>query len=1048
MKTKYLIPAMLLLMLAGCYKEQTPVEEGSVPRKGTFNFSSSTGEVTKVLLNSDNTLFWAAGDKIAVYDYKAGSVYAKDIAVLTGGEGTAVGTFTPSTLSLNTSWYNAEDADNQQYNFYAYYPGGNSAPDPEAGNVTVSVAASQQESAGIGKYIVSWASANTTKQNLAGDSAPNFAFTPKSALLKLALQNNTSHATNITQIIITATGGNIAGNASLTLASGALSAGASNVITYTPASPIQIAPNSTLSVPVYVSVLPCAATNLAISCNESEGVYGAVNIAMSSIASGKVYSKTAVLTSFESQRFVIANPGDQSAKSDVLEANNLYYGTANCVLVSKANTSFDVNIQLFRTNDGYSRSAASAGPFTSAVTSAKIIWAESGLSTDADFKITGGSLSKITLSKTANTTGNALLGIYDADGRILWSYHIWVPEDDSEVTPEQGLNADGQQYSKALNLALGQIESAHDPYMYYQFGRKDPLGRANAIAPKPGLMATSGDGPSESKFIHAEETGHSGNNLVYARQNPTVFISSADRSQMYDWYVTQQTVLDATLFNNNLWGASATIYDPCPEGYHVPDKNKLWNVAAGQYTLQAVREGVTNVEHATTDKYFTILGLDYVYGGYRHSWNSSVVTVAENFNYWSFSVNGRSCHDLGANINGVVNPVGNGNGRVHGYGVRCVKGGPISSYESKDIENSTDQTAKSAVLEANNLYYGTANSVLVDKTATSISVNIQLFKSANGYARSAASASPFTSAVTSAKIIWTESGLSSDANFKITGGNLATLTLSKTENTTGNALVGIYDADGRILWSYHIWVPEDASEVTPERGTNSYGQQYSKALKYALGQVESSYDTYMYYQWGRKDPLGRANSLATGGTLMSTSGDGPSVNKKISALATGHSGNNLAYARQNPTMYIMHTGDGTHDWYPTQDVNDASHRNDNLWGASATIYDPCPYGYHVPDNNKLWKVSDGNYSVGATVSGVDFTHYDTYKYFNILGLDYVRGGCRGGDLAGVYHVADYGCYWSFGVNERYGRRLDFDSATVYPAESDNRASGFGVRCVK
>lgn len=1019
-----------------------------MPRKGTFNFSSSTGEVTKVLLNSDNTLFWAAGDKIAVYDYKAGSVYAKDIAVLTGGEKTAVGTFTPAVKTTNTDWYNAEDASDQVYNFYAFYPGGTEAVDPTDGNVTVSVAASQEEDAGIGKYIVSWASANTTKQNLAGDSAPNFAFTPKSALLKLAIQNNTALTTNITRIIITATGGNIAGDASLVLADGTLTAGASNVITYTPASPIQIAPNSTLSVPVYVSVLPCAATNLAISCTESEGVYGAVNIAMSSIASGKVYSKTAVLTSFESQRFVIANPGDQSAKSDVLEANNLYYGTANSVLVDKTATSISVNIQLFRTDDGYSRSATSASPFTSAVTSAKIIWTESGLSSDANFKITGGNLATLTLSKTENTTGNALVGIYDADGRILWSYHIWVPDDATVLSKGTGENEIGDhssQYNYAFKLALGQIENAYEPYMYYQWGRKDPLGRANSLATGNTLMSYSGDGPSESKKISALATGHSGNNLAYARQNPTVYITQND-ALLYDWYPTTSgtTRTEANKpagQNDNLWTDTTvgSIYDPCPEGYHVPGNNKLWYEATGKV-------------YSSTDKAWTIYNLEYVLGGHRNRTSAGVSNVANNGHFWASEVVGGSSQNARRLLcNGSEVRPTNNDSRAHGFGVRCVKGGPISSYESKVIENSTDQTAKSAVLEANNLYYGTANCVLVDKEDTSIDVNIQLFKTSDGYSRSAASASPFTSAVTSAKIIWAESGLSTDADFKITSADLSKVTLSKTKDVTGNALVGIYDADGRVLWSYHIWVPNDASEVTPGQGTNASDQQYSKALNLALGQVESAHDTYMFYQWGRKDPLGRATSpvTLTSPTMIDCSGDGPSVNKKISALATGHSGNNIAYARQNPTVFINQAGSQSCDWYPTQDIKDELHRNNNLWGASATIYDPCPEGYHVPNMNTLWKVSDVNFDVGADVDGVDFENYADNKYFNILELDYVRGGARPSSYDATFGGVGFsGIYWTYGVYGRSGRALRFSSSTVFPASEEDRANGFGVRCVK
>ena len=1065
MKAKFNLVSIgsLILFLTvplACFKEaDAPLEEISRGKTDcSFVFTSiseivdttavadtaAVADTTKVGLAADNTLFWTAGDKMAAYAYKADALYQKDVATLSAGEGTGTGTFVPETYTSNTDWYDDSDA-TTGYTFYAWYPASEAATPDDSKVITVTnVSSTQEEARGIAPYLVCWATTNTTKATLASGTAPSFAFTPKSALLKLAIQNNTAQTTNITRIIITATGGNIAGDASLVLADGTLSAGDSNVITCILASPIRIAPNSTLAVPVYVSVLPCAATNLAIVCAEDEGVYGSVNIAMSSIDSGKVYSKTAVLSSFQSQRFVIANPGDQSAKSDVLEANNLYYGTANCVLVPKTNASFDVNIQLFKTNDGYSRSASSASPFTSAVTSAKIIWTESGLSTDANFRIAAGDLSKITLSKTSGTTGNALLGIYDADGSILWSYHIWVPNDASVNTP--GGSHSGR-YTEAFNLALGQLETPNEPYMYYQWGRKDPLGRANEIASSTGLKGTSGDGPSTSKFISALATGHSGNNLAYARQNPMVYITQND-DKLYDWYPTTSGTVRTdgnkpACQNDNLWKDTTvgTIYDPCPEGYHVPGNNSLWHDAEGK-------------TYSSETKSWTILNFQYVLGGLRHRVDSGVNGVAGRGGFWSSEAVGGSypsSRNLDCN-DAVVYPTGN-YGRANGVGVRCVKGGG-DSFESNSfaVANPTDQSARSAVLEDNNLYYGTANCVLVDKDDASINVNIQLFKTNDGYSRSDESAGPFTSAVTSAKIIWVEGSLSNDPAFKITAGDLSKITLSKTSGTTGNALLGIYDADGRVLWSYHIWVPNDASEVEPEQGLNASDQQYSITLKLALGQIANAQDTYMFYQWGRKDPLGRAASPVTlaSNTLITCSGDGPTVDKEINATATGHSGNNLAYARQNPTVFITRAGEESYDWYPTQDVNDASHRNDNLWGASATIYDPCPYGYHVPDNNKLWEVNNGTkYEVGATVSGVDFTHYDTDKYFNILGLDYVRGGGRYSGGTSVDDVAGNGYYWSFGVDGgRHGRRLRFDSSMVDPMSNSGRASAFGVRCVK
>jgi hypothetical protein len=804
-----------------------------------------------------------------------------------------------------------------------------------------------------------------------------------------------------------------------------LSDGDATAITYAFANPIEVAAGAVVSAPVYISMLPCAPGSLTVTLNQAGFAYTVADINLATIESGHVYAKEAAISSV-SRELAISN-GNTSNLANAAEMDEdvtLYYGTTNCVVMDVNDNYCVIPIGVYKSDDGYTRSNSSAGKNT-AVKKAKVIWAEKGLYEDLNFCIASGTTGMLTVTKSVGVTGNALIGIYDEDGGLLWSYHVWCPFDKSTLSvTSEGTSTE----FSAFKLALGQITGADcDTYMYYQWGRKDPLGRANPGFIDNRLLTVYGaDWTSEYGRIRTDVTN---NNLAYARKNPTVFIKDHDLTSN-DWYPGS----DATQ-NNNLWvKTKATIFDPCPAGYRVAPTT-LWDGTKGK----------------EAGPLFESAGLWYVLGGGKSHFGG-ITNVALSGNYWSSEVVSSSEYAYFLEFYSSTSLFRwSSYCRSSGFGVRCVKGGPISSYESKVIENSTDQTAKSAVLEANNLYYGTANSVLVDKTATSISVNIQLFKSADGYARSAASASPFTSAVTSAKIIWTESGLSSDANFKITGGDLATLTLSKTANTTGNALVGIYDADGRILWSYHIWVPEDASEVTPDQGTNASGQQYSKALNLALGQITSSHDTYMYYQWGRKDPLGRAASPVTlaSNTLIACSGDGPTVDKKINATATGHSGNNHAYARQNPTVFITWAGNVTRDWYPTQDVNDASHRNDNLWGASATIYDPCPYGYHVPGNNKLWRVNDDNsYSVGATVSGVDFTHYEEDKYFTILGLDYVRGGYRGGGDASVHYVANEGYYWSFGVADCSARSLHIYSSTVYPKSSDIRAYGGGVRCVK
>ncbi len=45
-------------------------------------------------------------------------------------------------------------------------------------------------------------------------------------------------------------------------------------------------------------------------------------------------------------------------------------------------------------------------------------------------------------------------------------------------------------------------------------------------------------------------------------------------------------------------------------------------------------------------------------------------------------------------------------------------------------------------------------------------------------------------------------------------------------------------------------------------------------------------------------------------------------------------------------------------------------------------------------------------------------------------------------------MASNGYYWSCGVTGVNAYNLNFNASTVNPANNNNRANGFGVRCVK
>ncbi len=667
MKAKLLIIAfgtsvLLFAVTQACVKETEAPSSNTTPDKTnhSFVFTSMIDEATKVGLAADNSLFWATGDKIAVYNYKENTLIQSDIASLSAGEGTGVGTFIPNNHVTGSSWYLAADASSQAYDFYAFYPG--SATSPTNKVVNVSVSNNQGQDQGIGKYVVSYAAASTSKSVMAGGSAPNFAFAPKSALLRLSLRNDTSIPVKISSIQISSSV-KIAGNATLNLSTGVLSSGSSTYITYTPSTPIEIAAGSATSVPVFISLLPCAPGSLTVTLSQAGFKYNAPSITLATIESGRAYSKTAAISSV-SRELAISNSNTSNlANSAAMDADaTLYYGTTNCIVMDVNDVQGVIPIGVYKSSDGYTRSNSSAGKNT-AVNKAKVIWAEEGLYKDPNFCIASGSTGAIIVTKSAGVTGNALIGIYDGNDALLWSYHVWCPFDKSTVT----VTSEGTSTKfTAFKLALGQVTGADcDTYMYYQWGRKDPLGRATPGFIGNSLLTVYGDSsPSYSDQIAATATGASVNNLSYARKHPTTFITQNDET-LYDWYPAKAASTARTSSNqpngqnDNLWvSTKATIFDPCPPGYRVAPK-ALWDGSAAKQA----------------GPLFESAGLWYVLGGYRYRTNGGLSDVASLGFYWSAEREGGSSiytHNLNFSSSTSLKR-DRGDYRVLAFGVRCVR---------------------------------------------------------------------------------------------------------------------------------------------------------------------------------------------------------------------------------------------------------------------------------------------------------------------------------------------------------------------------------------
>lgn len=256
----------------------------------------------------------------------------------------------------------------------------------------------------------------------------------------------------------------------------------------------------------------------------------------------------------------------------------------------------------------------------------------------------------------------------------------------------------------------------------------------------------------------------------------------------------------------------------------------------------------------------------------------------------------------------------------------------------------------------------------------------------------------------------------------------------------GNALIVAKDASDHILWSWHIWLcgGYDA-QVYAQTYYNGAGVMMDRNLG-ATSATPGDIEAYgLFYQWGRKDPF-------LGGCELNISTK--EIERAAStfywpdAVASDASHGTIDFAIQNPTTFIK----ATSDWLYTP--------KDNLWGSKKTIYDPCPPGWRVPDeegkdeDKSIWLKAIGNKGMSITFDenhyGVNFTH----KFGDAASIWYPASGYF--TLSGLF---DFFCedaaWWSCSASGSHAACacIDDDMTEVY-FSSSQRVFGQSVRCCK
>lgn len=157
----------------------------------------------------------------------------------------------------------------------------------------------------------------------------------------------------------------------------------------------------------------------------------------------------------------------------------------------------------------------------------------------------------------------------------------------------------------------------------------------------------------------------------------------------------------------------------------------------------------------------------------------------------------------------------------------------------------------------------------------------------------------------------------------------------------GNALLGAYDKDDNLLWTWHVWASEydlDAPESTIEINGRTVMSRNLGALACGTGSGAEILGSFgLYYQWGRKEPFVGPANYYSGSSISGSVYDADGLTQ-LEYVASDAKTGTMEYALGHPLTFI--TADQHADWFKGSSSTPR-------WGATKTLYDPCPYGWRV-----------------------------------------------------------------------------------------------------
>ncbi len=260
--------------------------------------------------------------------------------------------------------------------------------------------------------------------------------------------------------------------------------------------------------------------------------------------------------------------------------------------------------------------------------------------------------------------------------------------------------------------------------------------------------------------------------------------------------------------------------------------------------------------------------------------------------------------------------------------------------------------------------------------------------------------------------------------------------LDATNSIEGNAVIGVRKSDSSdYLWSWHIWI----TDYDPYGNGTTYDIDGFTWMDRNLGALSDNYSASatkgnLYYQWGRKDPIGSSPTLSSSASYIADAVKSPDQFYIHNASYTSYDwcGGNTEDTYQ----------DRNYHWRDNQ-LPSPSATSGDTYGSSKSIFDPSPLGYMVP-------ISTSKSSFVSPFAFLSNSYSrEGYNIKGDSGIILLALGLRKGSYGGLEDTTS-GYYWSASpCLDEYSTCLIFDSSSKVDLTSGNyRANGLSVRSIK